>query len=153
MDNIKIRRANENDIDAIVRFNEAMAIETENKVLNHNIITNGVTRLFNFPQYGFYILAEVDNEIVASLMITTEWSDWRDGLFWWVQSVFVVPLQRRKGLYSKLYNHVKELASADENICGFRLYVDNENTSAQKTYEKCGMEQTNYILYEEITRK
>ncbi len=95
----------------------------------------------------------MDNEVVASLMITTEWSDWRDGLFWWVQSVFVVPAHRRKGLYSKLYNHVKELAAEDENICGFRLYVDKENIPAQKTYEKCGMEQTNYILYEEITRK
>ncbi|MBU1099748.1 MAG: GNAT family N-acetyltransferase [Bacteroidetes bacterium] len=153
MNNFLIRRADKKDIETLVNFNEAMAIETENKILDIPTLTNGVTRLLQNPENGFYLLAEVDGEVCASLMITTEWSDWRDGIFWWVQSVFVVPAQRRKGLYSMMYNHVKELANANPDVCGFRLYVDKENAPAQSTYEKCGMEKTNYLLYEEITRK
>lgn len=153
MDNLIIRHANENDIETLVNFNEAMAIETENKILDIPTLSNGVSRLLQNPENGFYILAEIDGEVCASLMITTEWSDWRDGIFWWVQSVFVLPAHRRRRLYSKMYTHVKELANANMDVCGFRLYVDKENAPAQSTYEKCGMQQTNYLLYEEITRK
>lgn len=146
--NLKIRKANQSDIETIAQFNINMAMETENKVLPQKIITKGVETLINNEHLGFYLMAEVDGKIVGSLMVTTEWSDWRNGLFWWIQSVYVIEEYRRKGVYSALYNHVKEL-STSKNVCGFRLYVETENTVAQKTYEKLGMEQTHYYMYEE----
>lgn len=146
--NLKIRKANSSDIETIAQFNINMAMETENKELPRPIITKGVETMINNPHLGFYLIAEIDGIIAGSLMVTTEWSDWRDGLFWWVQSVYVIEKYRRQGIYSALYNYVKEL-SASENVCGFRLYVEKENIIAQKTYEKLGMEQTHYYMYEE----
>jgi len=83
-------------------------------------------------------------------MVTTEWSDWRNGLFWWIQSVYVKALYRRQGLYRKLYEHLKSLANADSHVCGFRLYVEHDNHIAQKTYRSLGMDETGYKLYEEL---
>jgi len=146
--NLKIRKANQSDIQTIAQFNINMAMETENKILPKEIITKGVETLINNEHLGFYLMAEVDGKIAGSLMVTTEWSDWRNGLFWWIQSVYVEDEFRRQGIYSALYNHVKEL-SESEYVCGFRLYVETENKVAQKTYEKLGMEQTHYFMYEE----
>lgn len=148
LQNLKIRKANKSDIETIAQFNINMAMETENKVLPREIITKGVETMINNPHMGFYLTAEVEGQIAGSLMVTTEWSDWRNGLFWWVQSVYVVEEFRRKGIYSALYKYVKDL-SKDENVCGFRLYVEKENTVAQKTYENLGMVETHYLLYEE----
>ena len=145
---LNIRKADKSDVETIAQFNINMAMETENKVLPREIITKGVETMIDNPHLGYYLMAEVDGKIVGSLMVTTEWSDWRNGLFWWIQSVYVVEEFRRKGIYSALYNHVKEL-SASENVCGFRLYVEKENTIAQKTYEKLGMSATHYLMYEE----
>lgn len=149
-ENIKIRIAEPADSITIKEFNKAMAFETERKELNDEIISKGVENLFKHPEYGFYLVAEIEKEVVGCLMITTEWSDWRNGLFWWVQSVYVKKEQRRKGIYSKMYNYVKELAASKENICGFRLYVENENETAQKTYRSLGMKECCYQMYEEI---
>lgn len=151
--NILIRLAKEDDLPKIIEFNKLMALETENKILNNSLISSGVNNLFHKPEYGFYIVAESEEKVVACLMITKEWSDWRDGLFWWVQSVYVIPAYRRKGIYTKMYNYVKDLAEKNPSVCGFRLYVDESNIRAQKTYNKNGMEKTNYLLFEEITRK
>jgi ribosomal protein S18 acetylase RimI-like enzyme len=96
------------------------------------------------------LVAEEDNIIQASLMVTTEWSDWRNGLFWWIQSVYVQPEFRRMGLYSKLYQKVKSLADDESNVCGFRLYVEHENVTAQNTYHALGMEETDYKMFEEM---
>ena len=110
----------------------------------------GVKAMFENPQMGFYLVAESDGVIAAALMTTTEWSDWRNGLFWWIQSVYVLPEFRRQGLYKKLYEEVKSLAENDTSVCGFRLYVEHENLTAQKTYQALGMDETHYKLYEEL---
>ncbi len=146
-----IRTATENDADALVDFNQAMAMETEGKTLDRNTLTKGVRAVFGDPGKGFYVVAEQDGQIVGGLMVTYEWSDWRNGWFWWIQSVYIRPEARGKRIYSKLYGFVREKAEK-ENICGFRLYVESDNRHAQQVYEKLGMEETYYLLYEEIKK-
>ena len=102
------------------------------------------------PSHGFYLVAEKDGEIAGSLMVTTEWSDWRNGVVWWVQSVYVRDEYRRQGIYRGLYEEVKTLSNNDESVCGFRLYVEKDNVNAQKTYESLGMIETDYLMYEEL---
>ena len=138
------------DAEFLAQFNIAMADETEGIKLNHETVFSEVRRLLKHPQYGFYLVAEADNTVVGSLMVTTEWSDWRDGFFLWIQSVYVCPEYRRKGIYRKLYEHVKGLAAEQGNICGFRLYVDRDNASAQKTYSALGMQEIQYKIFEEM---
>ena len=145
-----IRHATSTDAEHIIQFNIAMAKETENKILPLEIISVGVKRLLDHPEYGFYLLAETEGEVAGSLMITYEWSDWRDGLFWWIQSVYVKPEFRRRGIYRLLYNHVKMMSENDGNVCGFRLYVEKDNIVAHKTYQSLGMKETNYRMYEEL---
>lgn len=146
---IIIRKAVAEDAETIIQFNINMAKETEEIDLPYEKISSGVKGLFSKPEYGFYIVAEVDNEIAASLMITYEWTDWRNGIFWWVQSVYVKKEFRRKGIYSKMYQWVKEQVQNEKEVFGFRLYVEKENKVAQKTYESLGMKETVYKLYEE----
>jgi GNAT superfamily N-acetyltransferase len=99
---------------------------------------------------GYYVVAEKDGQVVGGLMITREWSDWRNGLFLWVQSLYVLPKYRRQGIYRKLYNYVKEMATEEEvPVRGIRLYVDKDNKTAQQVYETMGMEETNYMMFEE----
>ena len=145
-----IRKATIMDAAAIAEFNLKMAKETEGMDLIPEVINAGVRNMINNPQMGFYLVAEEANIIQASLMVTTEWSDWRNGLFWWVQSVYVQPQYRRMGLYRKLYDKVKTLAEGESNVCGFRLYVENENVVAQKTYRELGMKETDYQMFEEM---
>lgn len=147
---IVIRRAVLADSQSLADFNSAMALETESVQLIETVILQGVKSLIANPHYGFYLVAEAQDEIVASLMVTTEWSDWRNGVFWWVQSVYVKPRWRRQGLYTRLYEKVKTLASETDDICGFRLYVEHDNTIAQKTYSRLGMKETSYKLFEEL---
>ncbi|MBD3290542.1 GNAT family N-acetyltransferase [candidate division KSB1 bacterium] len=147
---IQVRKATITDAEHIIKFNIAMAKETEDKALPLEKITAGVMRLLEKPEHGFYLLAEKEGQIAGSLMITYEWSDWRDGLFWWIQSVYVKPEFRRTGIYRSLYTHVKMLAEKDGTVCGFRLYVEKENFIAQKTYRSLGMQKTNYIIYEQL---
>ena len=146
-----IRKATPADRDSIVAFNQAMAHETENKTLPEDKIVPGVSRVLNDENLGFYLVAEVDNIIVGSLMVTYEWSDWRNGTFFWVQSVYVLPEHRRTGVYSALYKQVIALADQREDVCGYRLYVEKENEIAQKTYESLGMQETHYLMYENIS--
>lgn len=134
----------------IANFNQAMAWETEKKELIPEVILAGVTSLLKNPSRGFYIVAETDAKVVACLMITTEWSDWRNGLFWWVQSVFVLPDYRRRGVYRNMYQFIKDLANREPNVCGFRLYVEKDNVRAQSTYAALGMSQSPYSLFEEL---
>jgi ribosomal protein S18 acetylase RimI-like enzyme len=147
-----IRRADRPDIDVIVAFNAALAQETEQIALAPEVLQAGVTALMMNRVNGFYLLAEVDDDVVGSLMITTEWSDWRNGMFWWIQSVYVQPNYRRRGIYRALYEHVKQLAEQDPKICGFRLYVEKENEAAQETYTALGMRQTPYRIFEDLKR-
>lgn len=150
---LTIRRAVEADADAIIRFNMAMALETEQKALPENKIRPGVTALFRKPEYGFYLVAVSGNRVVGCLMVTCEWSDWRNGLFWWIQSVYVIPEFRRSGVYRSMYNTLRELATGTPDHCGFRLYVEKNNRTAHETYTALGMHETRYALYEEITDK
>jgi GNAT superfamily N-acetyltransferase len=145
-----IRVAVRNDIEPLVSFNQAMALETEGKELDTQTLWAGVAAVFDDPNKGFYVVAQDEEEIVAGLMVTFEWSDWRNNWFWWIQSVYVLPKARGKHIYSDLYDFVKQKASAEGNVCGFRLYVEKENLRAQKVYETVGMERSYYLMYEEL---
>ena len=148
-DELLLRKAQLRDASAIAAFNSSMALETEGKVLLPEVVGEGVLRLLNDPSLGFYVVAEHGGRVVGCLMVTNEWSDWRNGLFWWIQSVYVQAGWRRKGVYRRLYDFIRELAQADPGICGFRLYVEKENAVAQTTYESLGMARTDYLIYEE----
>jgi len=146
----RIRLAKEEDVSLIARFNFQLAFETENRELDLETLKKGVFEFFKTPAYGFYLVAEelLSGEPIGCLLITYEWSDWRNGLFFWIQSVYVLPEWRRKGVYRSLYEKVKSLAKERGGVCGYRLYVEKENTRAQKTYESLGMEETCYLMYE-----
>lgn len=145
---ITVRAAEREDATTIADFNLAMAAETEDKGLDAEVLRAGVEGAFEFPERAVYRVAEIDGEIVGSLMVTTEWSDWRNGLFWWIQSVYVRPECRRQGVYRALHEDVCDAAQATEGVCGVRLYVERENRSAQAVYEAMGMSATSYRLYE-----
>ena len=149
---MQIRTATLEDVEALVEFNQAMALETEGKRLDTEILRAGVSAVFADGRKGFYVVAEQENTVAAGLMVTTEWSDWRNGWFWWIQSVYVRPEHRGGGLYGKMYEFVKDRAADAGNVSGFRLYVEKENERAQRVYEKLGMERTYYLMYEEETK-
>lgn len=149
MKQINIRVAEQSDLGLLVNFNQLMAWETEQKKLDEITLSQGVAALIADDNKGFYLVAEQHGQVVGSLMVTTEWSDWRNGVFWWVQSVYISPDYRRQGIYGQLYAQVKTLAEQQQNVCGFRLYVEKENVIAQKTYASLGMEQSHYLMYEE----
>lgn len=146
---INIRVATIKDVLSLVSFNQNMALETEQKILATEVLSKGVEALIVDANKGFYLVAEVGDRVVGSLMVTTEWSDWRNALFWWIQSVYILPDCRRQGIYGLLYSKVKLLAQQNGNVCGFRLYVEKDNIIAQQTYEAMGMEQSHYLMYEE----
>ncbi|WP_317933327.1 GNAT family N-acetyltransferase [Halioxenophilus sp. WMMB6] len=143
-----IRSANEGDLSTLVAFNQAMALETENKTLDPTTLRQGVAAVLADPHLAGYLLAEVDGQVAGSLMITEEWSDWRAKRFWWIQSVYVAPAFRRQGIYSRLYQAVLARAGERGDICGIRLYVEQENSRAQATYHKLGMKQSHYYMFE-----
>jgi ribosomal protein S18 acetylase RimI-like enzyme len=145
-----IRRALSQDATELAEFNINMALETEGVELIPEVIAAGVKAMIDNPLMGFYLVVELDNGIQASLMVTNEWSDWRNGMFWWIQSVYVRPQYRRQGLYRELYLRVKELAEQESAVCGFRLYVERENINAQNTYASLGMTETEYKMFEEL---
>ncbi len=146
---MNIRIAEKRDAPALVEFNQAMALETEGKKLDSEILRNGVEAVFDDEKKGFYVVAEEAGKIVGGLMITFEWSDWRNAWFWWIQSVYILPSHRGRSIYRFLYEFVKTQATDAKNVCGFRLYVEKENTRAQRVYEKLGMESSHYLMYEE----
>lgn len=148
MTSFEVRRAVATDAQTLIGNNCAMALETEGKTLDRDVVSRGVQHLLETPSAGFYVVAAQAGRFSASLMITTEWSDWRNGTFWWIQSVYVVPEARRLGAYRTLYAHVQELAASEPGICGFRLYVERDNEIARATYAALGMSETSYRLYE-----
>ena len=147
---MNLRLAGAADAEVLTGFNVAMARETEGKELLPEVIGAGVRSLLDQPASGFYLLAENDSQVVGSLLVTKEWSDWRNGDFWWIQSVYVHPDFRRRGVYKNLYRHVQALAAQDPRVCGFRLYVERENARAQTTYRTLGMKETRYLVFEEL---
>lgn len=146
---MNIRKAASSDAASLIDFNQKMALETEGKHLDESVLANGVNAVFADPNKGFYVVAEDGDEIVGGLMVTFEWSDWRNKWFWWIQSVYIVPEARGKGVYRQLYDFVKTEAEARGNVCGYRLYVERENENAQRVYEKVGMKNSIYFMYEE----
>ena len=145
----EVRRATRDDVDALVAFNHAMAVESEDKALDVTQLRAGIEALLAHPDEGHYLIAWHAGERAGALMLTFEWSDWRNGRFWWIQSVYVPPAWRRRGVYSSLHAHVRHAALADPDACGLRLYVERENLGAMATYRALGMEETHYRLYEE----
>jgi len=144
---IEIRIASRDDIAHIAQWNTAMAWETEQKALSPAVIGRGVTAVFDEPRRGFYLVAERAGEPVGCLLVTYEWSDWRAGDFWWIQSVYVVESARREGVFRSLYDDAKQRAG-HAGAVGLRLYVETENERAQRTYAGLGMERCHYFMYE-----
>jgi GNAT superfamily N-acetyltransferase len=145
---ITIRKAMKTDIPMLVNFQERMAFETEGISLDNAVLTAGVEALFAEPSRGNYFVAVDDDRVVASLLITYEWSDWRNKTIFWIQSVFVNPVHRRKGIYSQMFQHIKEIVTNDDAVGGIRLYVDRTNINAQQTYSALGMNGEHYQVFE-----
>jgi GNAT superfamily N-acetyltransferase len=148
MSDLRYRAAERGDAAAIVAFQQAMARETEDVELDFDTVTRGVAAVFEQPSLGRYFVAESGGSVIASLMLTYEWSDWRNGNVWWIQSVYVTPEFRRRGIYAGLYAHVRALAEADPAIRGIRLYVDRRNVTAQQVYTRLGMNGEHYQVFE-----
>lgn len=148
MSDILFRDATRADASAIIEFQIAMARETEELDLDRGILTKGVIALFDDPSLGRYYVADAGGRAVASLMITYEWSDWRNGMVWWIQSVYVVPEFRKRGIYAGLYAQIRTTVESDPSIRGIRLYVDNRNVSAQEVYARLGMSGEHYKVFE-----
>jgi GNAT superfamily N-acetyltransferase len=144
---ITIRKAVKADSEKIISFQLAMARETEDLQLDIHKITPGVNTVFGNPSKGQYFVAESDGNVIASLMITYEWSDWRNADVWWFQSVYVIPEFRRKGVFRMMYDFVKS-EGLKNGIAGLRLYVESNNLPARKTYESMGMSSEHYTMYE-----
>ena len=144
-----IERAQPGDIDALVAFNVAMARETEDKPLDTSRLRRGIAYALEHPAEAIYLVARSEHDLIGALMITFEWSDWRSGRFWWIQSVYVRPEWRRQGVYRDLHAAARSMALEDPQSCGIRLYVEQENTIAQRTYLDLGMVETHYRLFEE----
>jgi GNAT superfamily N-acetyltransferase len=144
---ILIRKALPSDAPSIIDFQLRMAWETETMRLVPEIVTKGVDAIFRDQSRGQYYVAESDGKVVASLLITYEWSDWRNCNVWWFQSVYVVPEIRRQGVFRKMYSHIKGLAE-EQDIAGLRLYVETKNSGARKTYKSLGMSSEHYAFYE-----
>ncbi|QQR89752.1 MAG: GNAT family N-acetyltransferase [Myxococcales bacterium] len=138
------------DAEVITTFQQRMAWVTEGKSLDAETVSTGVRTVFNNPEFGCYLVAEIDGEVVGSLLITQEWSDWRNGLFWWIQSVYVDENVRRRGVYRAMHEEARKRAKAAGNVVGIRLYVERENTIAQQSYMQLGMKPTHYDVYEEL---
>jgi GNAT superfamily N-acetyltransferase len=146
--NITIRLANSSDAPIIAQFNAAMAKETEGIELHDEHLRKGVEALFLDSSKGLYYVAEVENKIVGQLLITYEWSDWRNATFWWIQSVYVFPEYRNRGIFRALYRYVESLARNRGDVCGLRLYVEKGNNRACLAYETLGMKKSHYEMME-----
>ena len=145
-----IRSACTDDISDIAQFNIAMAQETEERQLDPETIQSGVSGVIQNHAHGFYLIAERDQVAVGSLLITFEWSDWRNGTLWWIQSVYVKPEHRRTGVFKALYDTVIARAQAAKSVRGIRLYVEQENLDAQSVYQKLSMQKTPYQMFERM---
>jgi ribosomal protein S18 acetylase RimI-like enzyme len=147
---LAIRPAREEDVEALVEFNQALARETEGRELSGQTLHSGVRGLLAQPQYGFYLVAQNGEELAGGLLVTFEWSDWRDGVYWWVQSVYVRPQYRGQGVYRALYTALRERATAQPKVRGLRLYVEQDNQRAKEVYGRLGMKPAGYQVYEEL---
>ncbi len=148
--NLSIREATPADAEIIADFNSRIALETEGMHLPPKVVKPGVRALLADRSKGRYWVAETDSRVVGQIMVTYEWSDWRNGMIWWIQSVYVHGEYRRSGVFSTLYRHVESLARQDPQVCGIRLYVERGNARAQRTYESLGMTRTDYRVMQSM---
>ena len=146
---LTIRRATPVDEAILIEFNSALAWETEHKKLKPDVLAAGVRAVFANAARGFYTVALDGEQVVGQMMVTYEWSDWRNGWFWWVQSVYVRESHRRGGVFRALYREVQRQAIADPTVIGLRLYVEHDNARARSTYKALGMTHTTYGMMEE----
>jgi ribosomal protein S18 acetylase RimI-like enzyme len=146
--NLTVRRATPADESVLVAFNTLIAWETEHKKLDLSVLTAGVRAVLADPSRGFYTVVECNGAVVGQMMITFEWSDWRNGWFWWIQSVYVREDARRGGVFRALYRAIAEEAAADPSVIGLRLYFETDNARAQATYRSLGMTDTTYGMME-----
>lgn len=145
---IRIRDALPADAATIAVFNGRLAWESEGKRLDPDVIDRGVRLALQRPELCRYFLAELDGRVVGQTMLTYEWSDWRAGVFWWIQSVYVVPEARQRGIFRALFRHIEQLAGNTPEVCGLRLYVEEHNAVALATYQRLGMSPSGHLLYE-----
>lgn len=145
-----VRSARASDHPWIVEFNAQLASETEDTSLERERLSRGVAALLSDPAKGRYFIAEVDRTPVGQLLITPEWSDWRNGMLWWLGSVYVVPEQRRRGVFRGLFEHVLGAAQADPGVAGLRLYVEHHNDVARDVYSRCGLAPAGYDVLERL---
>ena len=145
---IQVRQASLEHLDTIVDFNITMAKEPEDKDLDIETVKLGVEAMLTQNEMGFYLIAECTGRPVGQLMVTYEWSDWRNAFFWWIQSVYVIPKFRRRGVYKSMHLYVATEAHRHKNVGGLRLYVDKDNTVAQRVYSSLHMSPTHYDMYE-----
>lgn len=143
-----IRKAKKDDAGQIAAFQLEMALETENLQLDKGVVDRGVCQVFSDRSKGTYYVAEKNGQVIASLLTTYEWSDWRNGTVLWIQSVYVRPPFRGNGVYRNMYRHIQQLVEQDEQLKGIRLYVDQTNSRAQQVYQKLGMTAEHYQLFE-----
>lgn len=145
---IEIRQADADDVTIIADFNIALCRETEGRELDPVTVTEGVRRFVSEPARGRYFVAVIDGEVVGQTAHTFEWSDWRNGEIWWIQSVFVHPRHRSHGVFRSLFRYIKQLGEADADCCGIRLYMERENDSARQSYLRLGFTETGYEVFE-----
>jgi GNAT superfamily N-acetyltransferase len=150
---IRVRPAGLEDVDSITAFSAAMALETEGRRLDIDRLRRGTQALLSTPSYGIFLVAEpahsASSGIIAQLMITYEWSDWRNGVFWWIQSVYVDPASRRQGVFRRMHEEVTSRAKAESKVCGIRLYAEQDNHTADTVYRRVGLARSAYRVYEE----
>jgi len=149
---IAIRQAVSADVETIVDFNIALCKETEDRDLDRGTVVKGVRRFVSEPARGRYFVAMIDGEVVGQTAHTFEWSDWRNGEIWWIQSVYVDPLHRSRGVFRALFEHIRQQSEADAECCGFRLYMERENDSARSSYQRLGFRVTGYEVFELLSR-
>jgi ribosomal protein S18 acetylase RimI-like enzyme len=151
-DHLKVRLAKLEDAATIASFSAAMAFETEGRRLDLDRLYDGTIALLNSPERGFFMVAELeqadDRQLLGQLMITYEWSDWRNGTFWWIQSVYVDPAWRRQSVFRMMHETVMTIAKTSPNVCGVRLYVEETNSAAQAVYRKVGLAPSSYAVFE-----
>ena len=148
MNSLRVRSATLDDLVTLADYNAAMAWETERKRLERGTLERGIAAVFEDPRRGYYLVAEIEDVPVGALLVTFEWSDWRNGDWWWIQSVYVAEHARRQGVFRALYREVERLSLATAGVVGLRLYVEWENTRAQATYASLGMQQAHYHMFQ-----
>ena len=145
---LTITQGKASDIDTIVRFQADMAMESEGTMLDMDRLTLGVSSAINDEQKGIYLVARANDTPIGSLMLTREWSDWNNQWYWWIQSVYVMPEYRKKGVYKAMYATLKDMAQ-ENGVSQIRLYADRTNLSAQQVYQRLGMRESHYLMFEE----